>query len=67
MFIFRTRRWRLQRVVREQIGLERWRYMVTLSNGAFLATGFHRWLLLAWLQAHAKALSSTLSLGGRLV
>jgi hypothetical protein len=59
--VFARRRWRLQRVMRDQTG---WnakrhrpvcRYAVTISNGAFISTGFSRWALFAWLYAHSRA------------
>lgn len=52
-FIFRPRRWRLQRAMLDQVGRDDFRYVVTLSNGPDLATGFSRSLLVAWLRAWA--------------
>jgi hypothetical protein len=61
MIIFRIRPWRLQRVMRSQVGFHRGEgkfiYEVTLSNGANVVSASDPWLFIAWLKAHMKKLN----------
>jgi hypothetical protein len=53
MFHFRPGKWRLLRITRDQVGWDRvkhcpkFKYSVTLTNGAFISYGTSKWLLLA--------------------
>jgi hypothetical protein len=52
-FIFRTRRWRLQRIMRDQVRWDRahhspvYKWCVTFSNGSDVRHGMSKWLWLA--------------------
>ena len=60
MFIFKTGRWKLLRVMRTQVTWNsgqhkpKFKYEVTISNGAFTSYGCSRYLIIAWLEAHIR-------------
>jgi hypothetical protein len=54
MFLFRPRRWRIQRIILSQTSWDNgpiYTYEVTLSNGAHLKYGSSKYLLLAIIKA----------------
>ena len=61
LFHFREKPWRLLRAMREQIDWDTrrhrpiYRYVVTLSNGASISTGFSQMASDRWLLAHWNA------------
>lgn len=64
MIIFRTGRWRLQRIIVSQIGWDAkrhkpiYKHEVTISNGAFISYGRSRYVIIAWLRAHLNRRSA---------
>jgi hypothetical protein len=57
MFIYRTKPWRLQRVIHTQVGWNRvrhravYKWEVTWSNGAFTRHHMSKWLLWALIRS----------------